>query len=188
MGMRLALMDTEKARESGQRTEAGRKRGLQRPFEGFNVPCCPLGYALGGNVAMDSPHVGHGGRPDQHDAHPEQTTHWQLIITEGTFQGSNRGLDGSTQIAAVLPIFRDTSAASGDLSIMPVEGECPLRLALQFARRALVFESTTDTLPSIKAGQISFVPFPCFNRYGLAMRAGDLEGHILVRGGDLELV
>src|SRR3989304_3933296 len=175
MGMRLALMDTEKARESGQRTEAGRRRGLQSPFEGFNVPCCPLGYALGGNVAMDSPHVGHGGRPDQHDAHPEQTTHWQLIVTEWTFQGSDRGLDGNTQIAPVLPVFRNSSATSGDLSVMLVEGECSLRLALEFARWALVLASTTGTLLRIEAGKIYFVPLPCFNRYSLAMRAGNRD-------------
>ncbi len=97
-----------------------------------------------------------------------------MAEVEGTLEGSNCGLDGGSQVMAFLAILRYASAASGNLSVMMVEIQRPLK-AIAFARPTSIPEGTGGTCLQIEAGQIGFLGLSLFDRYPLAVEAPDLD-------------
>ncbi len=108
-----------------------------------------------------------------------------MAEVEGTLEGSNCGLDGGSQVMAFLAILRYASAASSNLSVMMVEIQRPLGLAIEFARPAFILKGTGGTSVDIEVGQICFLSLARFNHYCLPIGAGDPDRPGFVGGGDV---
>src|SRR5438552_1510863 len=92
--------------------------------------------ASAGQIAMDSSHVGHRGASHEQRAHAEPSPYGELIVVERAFQRRNRGLNRHPEMATLPAIPGHALAAAGNLQIVRVEGERPLRRGRRAACQA----------------------------------------------------
>jgi len=152
--------------------------------------CAGLRLVFSLQIALDTPHVGHGGGSDYHTGYPEQSSHRQLGGREGVFDTSHGSFDSRTQVTGFSLAFLAAPSSLGSVCFGLGEAQVEARIAFAGPGWALVFFEEGASLANggVDVGNKAFLLTGGMGRYTLPMWTSDLQGlAVLVVQLDLEI-